>query len=77
MIQNFGIDRDIWNIVRLCSFVQLPLSHTHVSYHMPLRYHSTSARSSLLSNLHHRFPPAFLDDRISHTYILSILLFIE
>jgi hypothetical protein len=31
----------------------------------------------LLSNLRHRFPPAFLDDRISHTYILSILLFVE
>jgi hypothetical protein len=31
----------------------------------------------LLSNFRRRFPPAFLDDRRSHTYILSIPLFVE
>ena len=72
-----GIDRDIWNIVRLCSFVHLRLTHSHASYHMPLRHHSTSAALPLLSNFRHRFPPAFLDDRRSHTYILSIPLFVE
>ena len=31
----------------------------------------------LLSNFRHRFPPAFLNDRISHMYILSILVLVE
>jgi hypothetical protein len=44
-----------------CFFVTIPSPHA-----LPF-----------FSNLHYRFPPAFLNDHTSHTYILSILAFVE